>query len=144
MSRIPAIDLKTRPWRQPKPKENKPMNKSVRFTIRGIKISQLLDPAVLAAADLVPPDGPAGQPEICLELEGSDLCVRATMNGKSVRKALKVINELGPSNVNVIIGGILKPYTIQGSGPAFAMECAGLTVTPKGQKPAEKPAEVSP
>src|SRR6516165_4646620 len=72
---------------------------------------------------------PAGFPVINLALEGSPLVVRASLNGKSVRRALKVIVEHGPDNVNVVLQGNLKPATTPG-GP-FLLDGAGLAATPK-------------
>ena len=40
-------------------------------------------------------DGPAGEPVIAIALEGSNLLVRARLNGKNFRKILKTINEHG-------------------------------------------------
>jgi hypothetical protein len=41
--------------------------------------------------DLVPPDGqPAGNPTIDVAIEGSPIVLRAVLNGKGVRRALKV------------------------------------------------------
>jgi hypothetical protein len=40
--------------------------------------------------------------------------VRASLKGKSVRRALKVIAEHGPENVNVAIQGTLKPAAVPG------------------------------
>jgi hypothetical protein len=91
-----------------------------------------LPPAALPA-DLVPPEPqPAGNPVIELPLEGSPLVVRASLNGKSVRRALKVIAEHGPENVNVVLQGTLKPAAAAG-GP-FPLEGAGLAATPKAAK----------
>lgn len=129
------IDIKTRPWKSKQ--EEKPVLGKVVFIVKGVKISQLIDPAVLAASGIVPADGPAGNPTIELRIEDSPITVSATMNGKSVRKAIKAINEHTPAGCNVIIQGIAKPSP---DGKWLTLECAGLTVTPKG-RPAEKPAE---
>ena len=70
---------------------------------QGLKINTLLPPAALPT-DLVPPEPqPAGNPVVELQLEGSPLVVQADLNGKSVRRALKVIAEHGPENVNVVL-----------------------------------------
>jgi hypothetical protein len=99
------------------------------LTVKGLKINTLLPPTALPA-DLVPPEPqPAGSPLIELQLEGSPLLVQASLNGKSVRRALKVIAEHGPEHVNVVLQGTLKPATTPG-GP-FLLDAAGLAATPK-------------
>ena len=104
----------------------------VTIPVKGLKINTLLPPASLPA-DLVPPEPqPAGNPVIELQLEGSPLVVRASLNGKSVRRALKVIAEHGPENVNVVLQGTLKPAATPG-GP-FLLDGAGLAATPKVAK----------
>jgi len=104
----------------------------VTIPVKGLKINTLLPPALLPA-DLVPPEPqPAGNPVIELPLEGSPLVVRASLNGKSVRRALKVIAEHGPENVNVVLQGNLKPAAAPG-GP-FPLDAAGLAATPKVTK----------
>jgi hypothetical protein len=103
--------------------------KDITIPVKGLKINTLLPPAALPA-DLVPPEPqPAGNPVITLALEGSPLLVQASLNGKSVRRALKVIAEHGPDNVNVVLQGNLKPATTPG-GP-FLLDGAGLAATPK-------------
>jgi hypothetical protein len=50
--------------------------------VKGIKINTLVPPASLVG--LVPPEPqPAGNPVIDVELEGSPIVLRATLNGKS-------------------------------------------------------------
>lgn len=106
-------------------------------TLKGVKINTLLPPAVLSA-DLVPPEPqPAGSPEVDIEIEGSPLVLRAVLNGKSIRRALKTIAELGSDNVNVLLQGNLKPPSAPG-GP-YVIDAAGLTVTPKTPKPEAAP-----
>ena len=106
--------------------------KEVTIPVKGLKINTLVPPASLPG-DLVPPEPqPAGNPVIELQLEGSPLVVRASLNGKSVRRALKVIAEHGPENVNVVLQGTLKPAATPG-GP-FLLDGAGLAATPKVAK----------
>lgn len=98
--------------------------------VRGIKVSTLIPPASLLAAGLVPPEPqPAGNPVICLELEGGSLSVRVVLNGKSVRKAIKAIAEHGTDGVNVVLQGNLRPS--DAGGWYFELDAAGLAVTPK-------------
>jgi hypothetical protein len=105
------------------------MSTSIR--VKGVKINTLLPPASLVG--LVPPEpAPAGNPVLNVELEGSDVVLRATLNGKSVRRALKVIAKHGAENVNAVLQGNLKPSATP-SGP-LVLDAAGLTVTPKTPK----------
>jgi hypothetical protein len=105
----------------------------VRIKLKGVKVNTLLPPAALTA-DLVPPEPqPAGNPVVELEIEGSPLVLRAVLNGKSVRRAIKTIAELGADNVNVLLQGNLKPPSASG-GP-YELDTAGLNVTPKVAKP---------
>lgn len=105
---------------------------SVTIPVRGLKINTLVPPAALSP-DLVPPEPqPAGSPVIELQLEGSPLVVRASLNGKSVRRVLKMIAEQGPENVNVLLQGTLKPAAAPGD--PYVLEGAGLAATPKVAK----------
>ena len=64
-----------------------------------IQVPSLKVTVPLAAAalprDLVPMDGPAGEPVLDLVLEGGALTVRAKLNGKNYRKLLKQVAEHG-------------------------------------------------
>ena len=53
--------------------------------------------------DLVPMDGPAGEPTLELVLDGTSLTARAKLNGKNYRKLLKQIAEVGADNVSVVL-----------------------------------------
>jgi hypothetical protein len=105
----------------------------VGIMLKGIKVNTLLPPAALTADLVTPEPQPAGNPIIELEIEGSPLVMRAVLNGKSVRRALKTIAELGPDNVNVLLQGNLRPLSEPG-GP-YELDVAGLNVTPKAPKP---------
>jgi hypothetical protein len=106
---------------------------TVRIKLKGVKVNTLLPPAALTA-DLVPPEPlPAGNPAIELEIDGTTLVMRAVLNGKSVRRAIKAIAELGPDHVNVLLQGNLRPPAAPG-GP-YELDAAGLNVTPKAAKP---------
>ena len=85
--------------------------------------------------DLVPAEGPAGDPEIELVLEGGALVARAGLNGKNYRRLLKQVGELGSSNVVVVLQGTLRPPVSPG-GP-YVLEGAGFQVTVKAPKPAD-------
>jgi hypothetical protein len=105
----------------------------VRIQLKGVKVNTLLPPAALTA-DLVPPEPqPAGNPAVELEIEGTPLVLRAVLNGKSVRRALKTIAEHGADNVHVLLQGNLRPPSAAG-GP-YELDAAGLNVTPKAPKP---------
>jgi hypothetical protein len=107
----------------------------VRIAIKGLKVSTLLPPSALTP-DLVGPEGqPAGAVAIELDLEGVGL-VRAVLNGKSVRKAIRAIAEHGPDNVCVLLQGNL----VAGPTPAscYSLDAPGLSATPKAA-PATSP-----
>src|SRR3954453_20144538 len=95
-----------------------------------IQVSALKVTVPLAAdtlpRDLVPTDGPAGEPTIDLVLEGSSLAARAKLNGKNYRKMLKQIDEHGAANVAVVLQGLLRPPAVPG-GP-YLLEGAGFQV----------------
>jgi hypothetical protein len=110
---------------------------SAKLVVKGIKITVVLPPAALPV-DLVPPEPlPAGDPVLDLELEGGSFTVRAKFNGKSYRRALKVIAEHGADGTTAIIQGGLRPPAAPG-GP-FVLDSAGLAVTPKASKPEPTP-----
>src|SRR3954463_2846876 len=75
-------------------------------TIRvpGLKVTVPLAAAALPR-DLVPPEGPAGDPVLDLVLEGGWLTVRAKLNGKNNRKLLKQVAEHGADQVAVALQG---------------------------------------
>ena len=108
------------------------MSESKKIRLKGVKINTLIPAASLVG--LVPPEPqPAGTPVIDLEIEGSPLVIRAVINGKSVRRALKMIAEHGPDGVNAeLLQGNLKPGATEG-GP-YILDTAGLAVTPKVAK----------
>jgi hypothetical protein len=84
--------------------------------------------------DLVPPEPePAGSPVLDVALEGGALVARARLNGKSVRKALKVVAEHGTENVVLVLQGALKPPAAPGE--PYHLEGAGLTATVKAPRP---------
>jgi hypothetical protein len=108
-------------------------SKKVRITLRGVKVNTLLPPGALPA-DLVPPEPqPSGNPVIELEIEGTSLVMRAVLNGRSVRRGLKTIAELGSDNVNVVLQGNLRQAAAPGA--PYELDAAGLTVSPKTPKP---------
>ena len=108
-----------------------PMSASTKIRLKGVKINTLIPAASLVG--LVPRNRslPA-TPVIDLEIEGSPLVIRATLNGKSVRRALKVVADHGADGVNALLQGNLKPAATEG-GP-YILDTAGLAVTPKVAK----------
>jgi hypothetical protein len=92
--------------------------------------------------DLVPPDGPAGEPTLELVLEGGSLTARAKLNGKNYRRLLKQVAEQGAGNVAVVLQGVLRPPASPG-GP-FVLEGAGFQVNLKTPRPADPAGEPPP
>ena len=109
-------------------------------TIRvpGLKIAVPLAADALPR-DLVPMEGPAGEPTIELVLEGGALTAEAKINGKNYRKLLKQIAEHGAGNVVVILQGALRPPAAPGR--PFVLESAGFQVNVKTPRPAESGGE---
>src|SRR4051794_36946528 len=110
-----------------------PTTKKATLKIPGLKAAVVL-PADSLPRDLVPPDGPPGEPSLELALEGSTLTCLAQLNGKNYRKMLKTIAEQGAGNVAVVLQGVLRPPTAPGG--AFVLEGAGFQVNLKSPGPA--------
>jgi hypothetical protein len=108
------------------------MTTKATLRVPGLKVSLPL-PADALPRDLVPVDGPAGEPVLEVALEGSTLTAVAKLNGKNYRKMLKTIDEQGAGNVAVILQGVLRPPAAPG-GP-FVLEGAGFQVNVKTPKP---------
>jgi hypothetical protein len=107
-------------------------------TIRvpGLKVALPLSAEQLPR-DLVPADGPPGEPTLEVALEGTQLVARARINGRNYRRMLKQVDEQGAANVAVVLQGVLKPAATPG-GP-LELEGAGFQVTVKTPKPAAPP-----
>jgi hypothetical protein len=103
--------------------------KTATIRVKGLKVAVPLRAAEVPR-DLVPMEGPAGEPVIDLAVEGSDLVVRARLNGKNYRKMLKTIDEHGADNVAVVLQGLLRPA---GDG-GYMLEGAGFQVNVKTPK----------
>src|SRR3954470_12354412 len=84
-------------------------------------------------ADLVPMDGPAGEPVIDLVLEGDALTVRAKINGKNYRKMMKQVAEHGAENMAIVLQGVLRPPASPGG--LFVLEGAGFQAVVKAPRP---------
>ena len=106
--------------------------------VPGLKVTVPLAADALPR-DLVPMEGPAGEPTLELVLDGGPLTARARLNGKNYRKMLKQIAEHGAGNVVVVLQGVLRPPADPG-GP-FVLEGAGFQVNVKTPRPAEPAGE---
>jgi hypothetical protein len=104
-------------------------------TIRvpGLKVAVPLAAEALPR-DLVPLEGPAGEPTLELILEGG-LTAQAKLNGKNYRKLLKQIAEHGAGNVVVVLQGVLRSPAA--AGRPFVLEGAGFQVNVKTPRTAE-------
>jgi len=109
--------------------------------VPGLKVTVPLAADALPR-DLVPMEGPAGEPTLELVLDGGALTVRARLNGKNYRKLLKQVAEHGAGNVVVVLQGVLRPPAAPG-GP-FVLEGAGFQVNLKAPRPAEPAGEPPP
>ena len=120
------------------------MSAFTKIRVKGVKINTLIPATSLVG--LVPPEPqPAGNPVIDIEIEGSPLVIRATLNGKSVRLALKVVAEHGADGVDA---RCRQSEAAPAEGGPYILDTAGLTVTPKVAKPessgpSESPAEAA-
>ena len=109
------------------------MKQKATIRVPDLKVAVPL-PADALPRDLVPPEGPAGEPILELVLEGSNLTTLAKVNGKNYRKMLKTIAEQGADAVAVVLQGTLRPPAAQ-SG-TFVLEGAGFQVNIKTPRPA--------
>jgi hypothetical protein len=114
------------------------MTTKATIQVPGLKVTVPLAPDALPR-DLVPMEGPAGEPTLELVLSGSPLTARARLNGKNYRKLLKQVAEHGAGNVVVVLQGVLRPPAAPG-GP-FVLEGAGFQVNIKTPRPAQPPGE---
>jgi hypothetical protein len=92
------------------------------IAVRKIKISVPLKPEGLPT---VPPDGPIGDLQLRLTLEGSEFTIPARINGKSYRRMMRTVAEKGTDHVTVILQGDL--VARPGGGPA-TLDSAGFQV----------------
>lgn len=107
------------------------MNQKATIKVPSLKLTLPLRPNQLPA-DLVPMDGPPGEPILELVLEGSPLTIVAKINGKNYRKMTKTVAEHGVEAVAIILQGNLKPGIKSGS---LALDSAGFSVQIKTPKP---------
>jgi hypothetical protein len=106
--------------------------------VPGLKVTVPLAADALPR-DLVPLEGPAGEPTLELVLDGTPLTARARLNGKNYRKLLKQVAEHGAGNVVVVLQGVLRPPAAPGE--PFVLEGAGFQVNVKTPRPAEPAGE---
>jgi hypothetical protein len=109
------------------------MTKHATIRLKGLKVATPIA-ADAVPLDLVPPDGPAGNPTVTLELEGLGPVCTCQLNGKSYRRMLKALAERGPEGVTILLQGTLKP----GPGGLPVLEGAGISAVPR-TPPAEGP-----
>jgi hypothetical protein len=110
--------------------------KTATIRVPGLKVTVPLAADALPR-DLVPMDGPAGEPVLDLVLEGGALTVRAKINGKNYRKLMKQVAEHGPDRMAVALQGTLRPPASAG-GP-FLLESAGFQAVVKAEPPRPAP-----
>jgi hypothetical protein len=114
------------------------VTKTKTIQVPSLKVTVPLTAAALPR-DLVPMEGPAGEPILDLVLEGGSLIVRAKLNGKNFRKLIKQVDQHGADNVAVALQGVLRPPPAPG-GP-FVLEGAGFQGVVKAPRPAESAPE---
>src|SRR5512135_3803061 len=105
------------------------MQKAI-IQVPGIKVAVPLKSDAIPW-NLVPMEGPAGEPILELVLDGSALTVVARLNGKNYRKMLKTIAEHGKDNVVVVLQGVMRDQ-----GGKLYLEGAGFQVNIKSPPPA--------
>jgi hypothetical protein len=69
-------------------------------------------------------------------LDGGSLTLRAKLNGKSVRKALKTVAEHGAEGVVLVLQGTMKPPAAPGD--PFVLDGAGITASVKTPRPPDE------
>src|SRR3954453_23359646 len=114
------------------------MTKTATVKVSGLKVTLPLAADQLPR-DLVPMDGPAGEPTIDLVLEGGSLTARARINGKNYRKMLKQVAGQGAASLALVLQGLLRPPAPPGE--PFVLEGAGFQVNVKTPRPSESAGE---
>jgi hypothetical protein len=87
---------------------------SATIRVPGLKVTVPVAAEALSR-DLVPPEGPAGEPTPDLVLEGTPLTPRAKLNGKNDCKLLTHVAEQGPGSVSVVLQDFLGPPASAGA-----------------------------
>ena len=106
--------------------------KTATIRVPALKVTIPLSAAALPR-DLVPPDGPPGEPILDLVLEGGSLTVRAKLNGRNYRKMLKQVEDHGADNMAIALQGVLRPPA--SPGDPFVLEGAGFQAVVKAPRP---------
>jgi hypothetical protein len=103
------------------------------IAVAGLKVAVTLGADQLPRAGLAPEGQP--QPDVMLDLTlpGESLTVRARIGGKSYRRTIKQVAELGADAVVILLQGKVIPPVAQGE--PFQLEGAGISVTVKTPKP---------
>jgi hypothetical protein len=127
------VEVEARPVR--------PARRRLRLKVPGLKVAVPL-PAEAPPRDLVPADGPPGEPTLDLVLEGGSLAARARLNGRNYRRMLKQVDEQGAANVAVFLQGVLRPPPAPGE--PYVLEGAGFQLTVTTPKPAPPAPEQPP
>jgi hypothetical protein len=112
------------------------MEQKATIPVTGLKVAVPLAVDSLPR-DLVPMDGPAGEPVLELVLGEGALTALARINGKNYRRMLKTIDDQGAGNVVVVLQGNLRPPAAPG-GPLVLAD-AGFQVNVKTPKPSAPP-----
>lgn len=107
------------------------MSQLAKISTGGLKVTLTFGPTLLPK-NLVPPDGPAGNPELELTLEGG-FVARARLNGKNYRRMLKQIDAAGDGDVAVVLQATLRAPAVKG-GP-YVLDNCGFAVIVKAVKP---------
>jgi hypothetical protein len=111
------------------------MVQKAQIKVPGLKVAVPLKADALPQ-DLVPPDGPAGEPVIELHLDGSPLAIAARINGKNYRKMLRTVAEHGQDQVAIVLQGNLRPGSKPGT---LTLESAGFQVNVKAPAAGAQP-----
>ena len=103
--------------------------KKLRATARSVKVNLVLDPTPFVGLTLSD-----NHPRYMLPVDVAGRVIRADLARKAIRKAARIVAELGPEGVVLLLAGNLEADNTLAS--------AGLSVMPKNPKPkADAPAE---
>lgn len=110
------------------------MPRTATIPVPGLKVALVLRPEQLPR-DLVPAEGPPGEPTLMLAL-GEKTFVRARLNGRNYRRMMRQVAE-APSDarVSIVLGGTLLAPAAPGA--AMTLRDAGFQVAVKPAKVAE-------
>ncbi|MBI5544607.1 MAG: hypothetical protein HY901_12005 [Deltaproteobacteria bacterium] len=100
--------------------------------VKGLKLTVVLKPEALPR-DAVPMDGPVGDIDLELVLEGGAVRLAARLNGKNYRKVLRTI-DANSGNVAIVLQGNVRPTP---EGAPLVLDSAGFQVNVKTPKQCE-------